>query len=173
MEISTADTSPYRDSHALPSFLIAGFEGADHRNGSGHPVAMLDATGHAAQCGRNDARLRALGIRVVRESSAGRAASAAADTISAARCAARKPRATPGCTSSGRCWHYGLPDGIELFDDALAARFSAFAYAAASALADPSVPDPIFCPVNEICSSPGQHASRRSFIRIAGRQGPH
>jgi protoporphyrinogen oxidase len=134
----------------LPSFLMAGFEGADHRNSRGEPVAMLDVTGHARAHAASYARLAALGIRVVRESIGwSRAERHGRFDFS---CALRRAEAArdAGITVIWTLWHYGVPDDVDLLDERIIDRFAAFAHAAAVALRDPSVPQPILCPVNEI-----------------------
>ncbi|HJU21949.1 MAG TPA: NAD(P)-binding protein [Casimicrobiaceae bacterium] len=163
----------------LASYLIGGFEAADHRNSSGVPVAMLDATGHATQFARNYARLRALGIRVVRESIGW--SRAERDGRFDFGCALRRADAArrAGITVLWTLWHYGIPDDLGLFHSSLADRFAAFAHAAASALHDDALERPIFCPINEISflawaacestyiyphrGSPGREASARGF----------
>jgi len=175
---SNAPASPVA-ARGLPSFLIAGFEGADHRNSHGEPVAMLDATGHARDYAADYARVRALGIRVVRESVGWSRAERGGRFDFG--CVLRRAEAAKaaGIRVIWTLWHYGLPDGLDFFDDPLVARFAAFAHAAARALHDPSIPAPIFCPVNEIsflawavCESslihphrgaPGPESSARGF----------
>ncbi len=111
---------------------------------------MVDATGHAANVVRDYARMRAIGIRVIRESVGwwrserdGRI-----DLDGAKRRAEAAHRA--GLSIIWTLWHYGWPDDVSLFDDALAERFADFARKAAAAVSDPSDPRPLFSPVNEI-----------------------
>lgn len=158
--------------------MIAGFEGADHRNSSGTPVAMLDVTGHAKRYRANYAMLRALGIRAVRESVGW--SRAEHDGRFDFGCALRRAEAArdAGLTIVWTLWHYGLPDGLDLFHPALTDRFAAFAHAAAAALDDRSLPAPIFCPVNEIsfvawaaCESCFMHPHRGAPGRAASARG--
>lgn len=129
---------------------MAGFEAADHRNSRGEPVAMLDLTGHATAHAANYARLAALGIRVVRESIGW--SRAERDGRFDFSCALRRAEAArnAGITVIWTLWHYGVPDDVDLLDERIIDRFAAFAHAAAVALRDPSIPQPILCPVNEI-----------------------
>lgn len=144
-----ASDAPPSDA-ALASFLIAGFEGADHRNSRGQPVDMIAATQHAANVERDYARVRAIGIRVIRESVGwwrserdGRI-----DLDDARRRAEAAHRA--GLSVIWTLWHYGWPEDLSLFDDALPLRFADFARRAVAAVADPSEPRPLFSPINEI-----------------------
>ena len=104
------------------SFLIGGFEGADHRNSAGIPVAMLDITGHARDHAQNYARLRAVGIRRVRESIGW--SRAERNGRFDFGCALRRAEAArrAGIDIIWTLWHYGLPEDLDFFDAALAAR---------------------------------------------------
>lgn len=111
---------------------------------------MLDVTGHVQHCTRDYATVRALGIRVVRESVGWSRSERGGryDFSDALRRADAARKA--GLRIIWALWHYGLPDDLDLFDDALTDRFAEFADAAARALDDRSLCDPIFCPINEI-----------------------
>src|SRR3954470_14432812 len=50
------------------SYWQAGYEGADHRNGSAVPLSLAESSGHMAHLDRDYEALSAFGIRTVRES---------------------------------------------------------------------------------------------------------
>ena len=141
-------TSPYA------SFWMAGFEGADHVNSHGAPLDMVQATGHHEHYDDDFRRIAALGIRTVRESVGWRIAEPGIpggprfDFSRALRTAESAQR--HGLQILWTLMHYGRPVGIDVFDDAFAARLAAFAGAAARALRDTGGLAPVYTPVNEI-----------------------
>lgn len=97
-------------------FWQVGFEGADHTNGSGQPLCLNTLTGHGARASGDYARAARQGLRTVRESASWRRIErdGVRDFSSVDRMldCARAQRVQILWTLC----HYGLPDGIDVFD---------------------------------------------------------
>lgn len=147
-------TSVGDDAHACPfaSFWQAGFEGADHINGSAQPLSMAMSTGHLRYARHDYRRLAELGIRTVRESAGWRLCTASEPHDFASvgyreLCARRE-----GVQIAWSLLHYGVPSGLDVFDDSLIERFADYCDAFAHYLAPfhRDGPPPVYTPVNEI-----------------------
>lgn len=134
------------------SFWQAGFEGADHRNGSGQPLDLIAATRHVERAAEDYARLAEFGIRTVRESVGWRRSSHGRgydfDHLRQRARAARRRAVQVQWT----LMHYGVPDGLGFMDPDFIPRFQHFCEAVARCLAPMFEDDapPVFTPVNEI-----------------------
>lgn len=135
----------------LRSFWMAGYEGADHRNGSGAPLSLCAATAHDRHAEEDYRAAGKLGLRSVRESLGWRSATRddGLDLSGALRRAEAARRA-----DTQILWtlcHYGWPDGLDPFSAEFVDRFCSFARTAAQALAPyhDRFP-PIYNPINEI-----------------------
>lgn len=141
-----APPSPYA------SFWQAGFEGADHVNGSGRPLCLKALTGHIDRAERDFAAVAAMGLRTVRESLSwrqiergGRFDFATADRI------ASHARAH-GVQVLWTMSHYGVPDDLDLFDPRFGERLADYCGAFAKHMSqrgDDFLPR-VYTPVNEI-----------------------
>ncbi len=133
---------------------IGGFEGADHVNGRGQPVAMAQDSGHLDRLDLDYARLRRLGFSEVRESVGWRISERGGrfDLDVLHRCAQAAVR--NGLRIRWTCMHYGVPDDLDLLDTDEAtfiARFADFCRVVASALAEhPPSATGYYTPINEI-----------------------
>ncbi|UUX94282.1 beta-galactosidase [Aquabacterium sp. J223] len=138
---------------SLQSFWMAGFEGADHRNGSGHPLDMVALTDHLDRLEADYARCARQGLRSVRESIGWRLAEPSPGAYDFARLhrmaeVARRQGVQPLWT----LMHYGMPDDLHVMHEDFVDRFAAFAAAVARELQplhDDALP-PIVTPVNEV-----------------------
>lgn len=139
-------STPYR------SFWQGGFEGADHVNPTGTPLCMQTCTGHLERIDEDYRRAAALGIRTVRESVGWRRVERGGRFDF--RCVERRERAAraQGIQILWTLWHYGVPEDVDLFSDALPSRFARFCRAFACCLRELGDSDlrRIYTPVNEI-----------------------
>ncbi|MEO5734064.1 MAG: hypothetical protein ABIN96_01755 [Rubrivivax sp.] len=139
---------------ALRSFWMAGFEGADHRNCEGLALDMVGTTGHAERLDEDYQALAVRGVRVVRESLGWRLCEPQGggrfDFDRAHRMAQSAQR--HGLQVLWTLMHYGVPPDVSLLDDGFCERFTAFAVAAAKAVAPYTAAReaPVFTPINEI-----------------------
>lgn len=138
---------------------MAGFEGADHLNGHGRALDMVQASGHLDRLDEDYAALARLGLRSVRESigwrlaeapsASGRATdSGSYDFSRACRMALSAQR--HGLQILWSLMHYGTPADVDLRDERFVGRFARFAAAAARALRPYHDTAPVYTPVNEI-----------------------
>lgn len=143
---SVAARTPYR------SFWQAGFEGADHTNGSGRPLCLNTLTGHTERADEDFAAVATMGLRTVRESLSwrriergGRRDFSQADRL-LDRARAR------GVQVLWTLCHYGLPDGVDIFDADFGRRLADYCGAFARHLRtrgdDPEAR--VYTPLNEI-----------------------
>lgn len=133
------------------SFWMGGFEGADHVNGDGTPLDMVDMTAHASRADEDYRRAARLGLRTVRESIGWRLSENGAGDIDLTRAIrmAETARAN-GVQVLWTLMHYGIPSDLSLLDDRLIGRFARFAGHVARTLAPLSAEAPIYTPINEI-----------------------
>jgi len=135
----------------LQSFWMAGYEGADHRNGSGTALSLLSATAHDRRAEEDYRAASELGLRSVRESLGWRNATRDGD-LDLSGCLLRAEAARrAGIQILWTLCHYGWPDGIDPFSSEFVHAFRGFARTAALALAPyhDRYP-PIYNPINEI-----------------------
>jgi glycosyltransferase involved in cell wall biosynthesis len=133
------------------SFWIAGFEGADHRNGRGIALAPGQATQHLERLEEDYRAIAALGVRTVRESIGWRTTETRPRTydFSSLERMARAAQSA-GLQVIWTLMHYGWPADLDIFSPRFAERFAHFADAAARCLRRLSPDTPFFAPVNEI-----------------------
>ncbi|KLI99414.1 FAD-dependent oxidoreductase [Luteimonas sp. FCS-9] len=144
----SAPTAPFA------GFWQAGFEGADHVNGSAQALCMNSATGHLADPAGDYRRMARLGLRCARESAGWRSIERAGDgryDFDGVGLRARAARAH-GIQLLWTFFHYGMPQGLDIFSPTFVARFADYAHALARFLVpyhmDGEVP--VYTPVNEI-----------------------
>jgi glycosyltransferase involved in cell wall biosynthesis len=129
---------------------MAGFEGADHRNGNGHANDPQVTTGHLMRVDEDYAALARLGIRTVRESLGWRLTEADGrrefTRMHVLQSAARRH----GLQIVWTLWHYGVPPEVDLFDDRLIERFADFAAACGREFLHLTDEAPVWTPINEI-----------------------
>ncbi|WP_207461372.1 beta-glucosidase [Azospirillum sp. SYSU D00513] len=132
-------------------FFLGGFECSTHRRHDGRRLDLIAATGHDRHAAADYGRMRANGIRTVRdglrwhliETTPGHYDwSSLLPMVRAAREA--------GVQVIWDLCHYGWPDDIDIWRPAFVERFARFAAAAAAVLRDEGVETPFYCPVNEI-----------------------
>lgn len=112
--------SPYR------SFWQAGFEGADHVNGSGRSLCLNTLTGHVERVDEDFAAANRMGLRTVRESLSWRSMERGA-RYEFAHCDRLLDRARlRGVQVLWTLCHYGLPDGLDFFDACFGERLASY-----------------------------------------------
>ncbi|HVE49474.1 MAG TPA: hypothetical protein VNG69_07665 [Casimicrobiaceae bacterium] len=140
------------DEPAAPfgSFWMAGFEGADHVNTHGVAVDMGALTGHARQYRGDYRRVRALGMRTVRESVGWRVSTHGRGFDFSRAILYAKEARRQRIDVVWSLWHFGIPADVDPFDERSHDRFARFCSEAASALEPYVEADCWFNPVNEI-----------------------
>jgi hypothetical protein len=135
----------------FPGFLMAGFEGAEHRMRDGSRVDLAAETAHDRFFEMDYARVRVRGIRTVRESARWHAVEAQPwqydfRAIRQVARAARNLGLQVIWTLLDRDW----PDDLDPFRPAFVRRFASFGRAFAKALREEGEEAPIVAPINEI-----------------------
>jgi beta-glucosidase/6-phospho-beta-glucosidase/beta-galactosidase len=137
--------SPFR------SFFMGGFECSTHRLRSGRRLDVLGATAHDRWARRDYDRLASVGMRTARDgirwhlierSSGTYDFSSVVPMLEAAREA--------GVQVLWDLFHYGWPDGLDIFDRDFVDRFAAFSAAFAEVATRETDGPPWVVPVNEI-----------------------
>jgi UDP-galactopyranose mutase len=145
-------TDPDASNDLYASYWQAGFEGADHVNGSAQPLSMSRLTGHLVRARGDYRRLAALGIRTARESAGWREAGPGPrfnfDSVGHRENCAHKE----GVQILWTFFHYGVPPGVDFFDDDFVDRFAEYCAALARYLKPFHSGDrtPVYTPINEI-----------------------
>lgn len=133
-------------------FWMAGFEGADHCNGSGVGLDPNLANGHGAVFDQDYAQLRQMGIGVVRESIGWRLFAAAGEG-GAERLRSKAQRASAhGLQVVWSLLHYGWPSSLDPLrrDDEFVQAFVGYCRQVCGLLLEVPGPPPVFQPINEI-----------------------
>ncbi|HEY0877397.1 MAG TPA: FAD-dependent oxidoreductase, partial [Zeimonas sp.] len=142
--------------HAAPeapfrSFWMGGYEGADHRNGSGTALDMAASNAHIDRLDEDYAAAARHGIRTVRESLGWRLCEPRHGHFDWRRLhAIRRAARRNGVQVLWTLMHYGTPDDVRLLDDAMIERFARFARSAAIELVRHGETGAFVTPINEI-----------------------
>lgn len=133
-------------------FWIGGFEGADHVNGSGTPLAPNVRNGHAAQLDADYAALKDFDIRVVRESIGWRLMEQGGGAGWRALEAQARTAARHQVQVIWTLMHYGWPARLDPFErpEEFIDAFAAHCQAVAQLLQGIEGPVPVYQPINEI-----------------------
>ena len=136
---------------ALPSFLMGGYECADHINRSGERINLLRVTEHDVRAQQDFTDLASLGIRVAREGICWSAVETAPYTFDFTEVAHRLRAArTAGVEVIWDLCHFGYPDGLFPTHPQFTPRFVALCRAFV-AFHRQSVDTPLYVvPINEI-----------------------
>jgi UDP-galactopyranose mutase len=148
---TVGSSEAHRDGKAalFRSFWMGGYEGADHVNSHGVPLAMNRSNGHWERIDEDYAAAAALGLLTVRESIGWRAFEAESGSLQRLVHAARAAR-RHGLQVIWTLHHYGVPPGVDMFAPGFAGRFAAWCEEIARALKHETDGPPVFQPVNEI-----------------------
>lgn len=142
------------------SFFMGGFECSTHRLHSGRRLDLLQSTRHDKLAASDYRLLQEHGIRTARDGLRWHRIEAGPGRydFSSAEPMLRAARET-GMQVIWDLWHYGWPDGLDIFSPAFIQRFARFAAAAVERISA-HCPVPMVCPINEI-----------SFFSWAGGEG--
>jgi beta-glucosidase/6-phospho-beta-glucosidase/beta-galactosidase len=153
------------------SFWQAGFESACHINKAGVRLDMIAATHHDRCTSEDYARVRALGVRTVREAVRWHLVDKGGQydftSIEPLLAAARRWRMQVIWTLC----HYGPPDGVDLRSPAFIHRFARYAAALARRIREESDEVPFYLPVNEISYyswAAGEEGTMHPYLRGEG-----
>ncbi|MDB5850786.1 MAG: glycosyl transferase group 1 [Rhodoferax sp.] len=133
-------------------FWMGGFEGADHRNGSGTGLDANLANGHAGDPGRDYAALVAMDIHVVRESVGWRLLDEAGAAGLARLRSQASTAAAHGMQVIWTLMHYGWPARLDPLarEAEFITAFAAHCAQVCRIVRDVDGPAPAFQPINEI-----------------------
>jgi hypothetical protein len=141
-----------RDSLEFKSFVFAGFECSNHRLPSGRRLDLIESTRHEEFCDPDYRRLHELGIRVVREGVRWHLVDCGGGRYEFG--SLRKVIDAALKYETQIIWdlfHYGYPDGVDIFSSAFIKRYAEYVTACCHFLGDsiPSKPF-LFTPINEL-----------------------
>jgi beta-glucosidase/6-phospho-beta-glucosidase/beta-galactosidase len=142
------------------SFILGGFECSTHRLPTGKRLDLIQSTRHDELASRDYRLLQQYGIKTARDGLRWHLIEAAPysydfGSATGMLAAARET----GMQVIWDLWHYGWPDGLDIFSAAFVERFTAFATEAAKYISEYSE-TPFISPINEI-----------SFFSWAGGEG--
>jgi beta-glucosidase/6-phospho-beta-glucosidase/beta-galactosidase len=144
-------TSSNHSNPTLPkSFWIAGFEGASHINSSGRRLDMVHATQHGRLIDEDYAMLREVGIQVVRESLRWHLIERYGQFDFSSLQPMLDAANRHGVQVIWTLCHYGWPDDVDLFSPKFVPRVIRFVGEVAQYIAERSIAEPLYSPVNEI-----------------------
>lgn len=148
-----ADVSPHAHGPSpFLSFWQAGFEGADHLNGSAQALCMNSMTDHHRQASSDYGRLAVLGLRTIRESASWRQIDHKGKfDFKRVQDLCRHARER-NLQVMWTCSHYGIPSDVDIFSDAFPRRLADYCHALAHAVRPyrhGALPA-IYTPINEI-----------------------
>lgn len=146
-----AERPPARPQPLFRSFFQGGFESSTHRRRDGRRLDVIAAVGHDRAAEADYRQLAAHGIRTVRdglrwpliETAPGRYDWSS--VLPMLRAAGRS-----GTQVVWDLFHYGWPDGLDIWAPAFVDRLAGFAAAVARVVRDETPDIPFYVPVNEI-----------------------
>lgn len=150
------------------SFWQAGFESACHINRDGARIDMVASTQHDRQLRADYERLAAMGIQVAREGIRWPLVDRAGRFDFASLLAVLDAARHTGTQVLWTLFHYGAPDGLDLFSPRLPDRFARYCREAAHVIRNESDDVAWFSPVNEI-SFLSWAAGESGYIHPFGR----
>lgn len=142
--------APAGVSNTFKSFWMASFEGNDHVNCHGVPLALNEITGHQAQAAADYERAAQFRMRTVRESVGWRLSERDGE-FDFGHLAPRAHAAA--ATNTQVIWtllHYGWPQDLDILSPAFVQRFARYAGAAAAHLARYTAAPAVYAPIHEI-----------------------
>ena len=144
--------SAYVDSEIFKSFFIGGFECSTHRRRGDHARLDLIASTHHDRTAASDfSQLRGIGLRTVRDGLRWHLIESLPGYYNwSSFLKIHKAAMESGVEVIWDLFHYGWPDGLDIFSPVFIDRFAKFAAAVARVVRQQSDTAPFYCPVNEI-----------------------
>ena len=143
------------------SFWMAGYEGADHINGSGIPLSMNHANQHDSKAYADYALLAGLGIRTVRESIGWRIVEQNGLFDFSSVLQRAKAAKELGLQINWTFCHYGWPTDLDPYSPLFIERFALYCRHTVAFLAEYTGDTPIYSPINEISFASWAAASNK------------
>ena len=133
------------------SFFLGGFESSTHRRRDGVRLDLIASTEHDARAADDYALMAAHGMRTVRDAARWHLIEPLQghyrfDSLLPQVRAARDA----GTQVIWDLFHYGMPEGVDLFAPGFVDRFAGYARAVAQVIKDETDTVPFFTPINEI-----------------------
>ena len=133
------------------SFFLGGFESSTQRRRDGVRLDLIAATEHDVRAAEDYALMTAHGIRAVRDAARWHLIERRRGTYDFASLLPQVRAAqAAGTQVIWDLFHYGMPNGVDLFGASFVDRFAAYAKAVAQVICDETDTTPFFTPVNEI-----------------------
>jgi hypothetical protein len=133
------------------SFFLGGFESSTQRRRDGVRLDLIASTEHDSRAAEDYALMAAHGIRTVRDAARWHLIEGLEGHYSFASLLpqVRAARAS-GTQVIWDLFHYGMPNGVDIFAPGFVERFAGYAKAVARVIRDETDTVPFFTPVNEI-----------------------
>lgn len=146
-----AEVPPAPPPRIFRSFVQGGWECSSHRRGDGRRLDLVASTGHDAHAEADYRQLGGMGIATFRDGLRWHRIETRPGVHDFASWTPmlRAARRT-GAQVIWDLMHYGWPDDLDIWSEAFADRFAAFATAAARRFAEETDVVPFWCPINEI-----------------------
>ncbi len=133
------------------SFFLGGFELSTQRRRDGVRLDLIASTEHDTRAAEDYALMSSHGIRTVRDAARWHLIESLDGHYSFASLLPQVRAAqAAGTQVIWDLFHYGMPNGVDLFAPGFVDRFAAYAKAVASVIAQETDTVPFFTPVNEI-----------------------
>ncbi len=133
------------------SFFLGGFESSTQRRRDGVRLDLIASTEHDVRAAEDYALMAAHGIRTVRDAARWHLIEGLEGHYSFASLLPQVRAAqAAGTQVIWDLFHYGMPNGVDMFAPAFVDRFAAYAKAVAQLIKDETDTVPFFTPVNEI-----------------------
>ena len=133
------------------SFFLGGFESSTQRRRDGVRLDLIASTEHDARAAEDYGLLAAHGIRTVRDAARWHLIEPLQGNYTFGSLLPQVRAAhTAGVQVLWDLFHYGMPNGVDIFDPGFVGRFAAYARAVAQVIRDETDTVPFFTPVNEI-----------------------
>jgi hypothetical protein len=133
------------------SFFMGGFECASFRHNDGRRLDLARSTGHEAHAASDYLAMQRHGIRSVRDGLRWHRIEVAPGHYDwSSFVPMLRAASSTGTQVVWDLFHYGWPDGLDIWSPAFVDRFAAFCGAVATVVRDETDTVPFYCPVNEI-----------------------
>ena len=136
---------------AFQSFFLGGFESSTHRRRDGARLDLIASTEHDIRAAEDHALMAAHGIRAVRDAARWHLIERRRGEYDFGSLLPQVRAARAARTQViWDLFHYGMPNGVDIWGGGFVERFAAFARAVAQLIRDETDTVPFYTPVNEI-----------------------